>query len=324
MGPPTRSSSSLRRSATLLVLVLLAVGLLALPGCQALDALLARLPAPGEHVVYAVGDAAAEGYVDMSSRLAAQVPLPSEGLEAFLYLGDVYQTGFPDDFLRYDAAFGSAGRDLRSKTAAVLGNHESGNRAVGWIPYWTGSLVKPWAGTLTQTDPPYYAFTVGSWKFIALDTTHDVSAGSAQYAFLVDELKEPGFHAIVFGHHPRWSNGRHGNTDSLDDAWKAMCDYGAVAYLSGHDHNLQIQPRRDRNGAVVPTGGTIQLVAGAGGARLYDFSSGPAYAQPTWGDSEHYGVLRLRLRKAGFVAEFIGEDGSRLHAQTFALQGTSP
>ena len=272
-----------------------------------------------QHIVYAVGDSPLPGAETISSRIAGLVPLPAEGLELFLYLGDVYPSGSPADFAHYDSIFGGGGRDLRQKTASVIGNHESVSREKGWVPYWSGTLTTPWPGSLTQTNPPYYTVKLGQWKFILLDTNRQLSVGSAQYDFLVNELKEPGYHCIVAGHAPRWSSGLHGNDSSLAAFWKEMCDDGAVAYVSGHEHNSEIQPPRDAEGRVVSEGGCIQLVAGAGGGGHYKFGSGPDDSTPEWGDDTHYAVLRLTLRDQDFTADFIAQDGTLLHSQTFLV-----
>jgi hypothetical protein len=271
------------------------------------------------HTVYAVGDDTQPGNEAVSKRLADLIPLPSDGLELFLYLGDVRTSGSLEDFARYDAAYGGAGHDLRIKTASLIGNHETGSREQGWIPYWNGSLVKPWPGSLTQTDPTYYTVKLGDWKFIILDTNLPLDEKSAQYAFLVAELKGPGYHLVVCGHDPRWSNGLHGNDGSLDVAWKAMCDYGALAYVSAHDHGSQIQPRRDRDGKVVKSGGCVQLVAGAGGAPLYSFMSLPGHAGAEWKDNDHFAIMRLTLDQTGFTVDFIAQDGTLLHSETFGF-----
>jgi acid phosphatase type 7 len=273
--------------------------------------------APRPHIVYAVGDSPLPGNETFSAGIARLVPLPSEGLELFLYLGDVYPFGWPADFVHYDSIFGGGGRDLRPRTASVIGNHESGARTRGWLPYWSGRLVTPWPGSRTQTSPPYYTVALGQWKFILLDTNRGLSEGGAQYDFLVRELKEPGYHCIVVGHAPRWSSGLHGDQSDVAPFWKAMCDYGAVAYVSGHEHNSQIQPRRDADGDVVSEGGCVQIVAGAGGAGHYEFGSAPDDAAPQWGDDTHYALLRLTLRDQDFTADFIAEDGTLLHSQTF-------
>lgn len=242
------------------------------------------LPSSAAHVVYAVGDDTFPGSEAVAHRLADLVPLPAQGLELFVYLGDVQTTGSVADFQRYDSTWGGEGHDLRSKTASILGNHETGSRKTGWIPYWSGKLSPDWPGSLTQTDPPYYSVKLGDWKLIMLDTTTSVRTGSPQYDFLVAELKEKGYHTIVCGHHPRWSNGEHGDSSGLDDAWKAMCDYGAVAYLAGHDHGSQVQPPRDRDGNVAQGGDVVQIVSAAGGAPLYPFPTGPGHAAAEWKD----------------------------------------
>jgi hypothetical protein len=276
-------------------------------------------PTAAEHVVYAVGDDTEPGADSVAQHLAGLVPLPSEGLELFLYLGDVRPSGSAADFQHYDSIWGGKGRDLRVKTTSMLGNHETGTRTAGWIPYWSGRLVTPWPGSLTQTDPPYYSVVLGTWKFVILDTNSTLDKGGPQYRFLAAELNEPGYKVIVCGHAPRWSNGLHGNDDALDAVWKTMCDKGVVAYVSGHDHGSQIQPRRDGDGNVVTGGGCVQLVAAAGGAPLYPFRTGPGFAPAEWEDGTHFALLRLTLRANDLVAEFVAEDGTVLHAEALAL-----
>jgi acid phosphatase type 7 len=280
---------------------------------------------PGETglVVYVSGDIAGAKNVAVSQQLAQQVPLPSEGLQLFVYLGDVYPGGSAEAFASYDSVWGGTGRDVRAKTAALIGNLDTSARDTGWIPYWTGKLAPTWPGSLTQTDPPYYAVELGSWKFIMLDTNQDLQAGSSQYGFLVGELQEPGFRCIVCGHEPRWSSGQHGDNDELADAWKAMCDYGAVAYLSGHDHGSQIQPLRNAAGKAAAEGesarGVMQIVAGAGGDTLYRFVSGTGHSAATWGDDTHFALLRLTLQSDSLACEFLAAGGTLLHAAVFSL-----
>jgi len=276
-------------------------------------------------VVYVSGDIAGTKNLAVSQQLARQVPLPSEGLQLFVYLGDVYPGGSAEAFATYDSVWGGAGRDVRAKTAALIGNLDTSARDTGWTPYWTGRLTPLWPGSLTQTDPSYYSVELEGWKFIMLDTNQDLQAGSAQYAFLVDELRQPGFRCIVCGHEPRWSSGQHGDNDELTDAWKAMCDLGAVAYLSGHDHGSQIQPSRNADGESAAEGdsvtkdGVVQIVAGAGGDTLYPFVSGPGHSAPAWGDDTHFALLRLTLQSDSLACAFLAADGTLLHATVISL-----
>jgi hypothetical protein len=274
-----------------------------------------------EIVVYAVGDGALEETVHESLKLAGQIPLPEEGLDLFVYLGDVYPSGTSDDFKVYDRIWGGRGRDLRARTASIIGNHESDERKEGWIPYWSGETSASWPGSRTITQPPYYTVRLGLWKFIALDTTDDLDVGSDQYEFLVKELKEPGYHTIVLGHHPRWSSGEHGDDDSVADAWRAMVENGAIAYISGHEHNSQIQPPRDADGTPVAAGGCVQIVAGAGGAAFYPFESGGGQSTPAWGDDSRYAVLRLTLTAETMHVAFVDGSGETLGSRAIRLDG---
>ena len=58
---------------------------------------------------------------------------------------------------------------------------------------------------------------------------------SSEFTFRADYL-------IVAGHHPVLSAGIHGSTSYLISNLKPLLEeYDVTAYLSGHDHNLQVR-----------------------------------------------------------------------------------
>jgi hypothetical protein len=118
--------------------------------------------------------------------------------DRFLYLGDVYPVGSAGAFrTAYDTVYGS----LATKTAPTPGNHDWGLRADGYYPYWArklGHRVRAW-----------YAFDLGGWRILSLNSEAPHGAGSSQLRWLRRELADPGTCRIAFWHRPR-RPARHG------------------------------------------------------------------------------------------------------------------
>lgn len=63
-----------------------------------------------------------------------------------------------------------------------------------------------------------------------------------QWAWIENTLaKSTATYLLVAGHFPVWSIAEHGPTDCLVEKLKPLLeDHDVTAYLSGHDHNLQV------------------------------------------------------------------------------------
>jgi len=151
------------------------------------------LPATaGADGVWAVGDGAVAGTED--DALAARVQ--AAGVDRLLYLGDVYERGTASDYRQnYDPSWGR----FKAIISPTPGNHEWGNRAVGYDPYW-GALA-PRTG-----DGHWYSFNHAGWHFVSLNSEEDTSSASAQVAWLrADLARYPGTCTVAFWHRPRYS-----------------------------------------------------------------------------------------------------------------------
>ena len=125
-----------------------------------------------------------------------------------------------------------------------------------------------------------------------------------QAAWLEDQLAAPrgGRWLFVFGHHPLYSSGSHGDTPALIDHLDPLLRRHKVdLYLSGHDHDLQhIEFKRHP---------TSFAVSGAGGARareIRDRRRG-AFARSV------YGFTHLEVRRERFVLRHLDANGTQLH-----------
>jgi hypothetical protein len=213
-------------------------------------------------------------------------------------LGDqAYFSGTADEYRRcYDPTWGRH----KGRTRPVPGNHEY--LSAGAAPYYAyfGTNAGP-AGL------GYYSFDVGSWHAIALNSNIDVSAGSAQAAWLRGDLAASRARCtIAYWHHPLFTSGPDGPSPEMRDFWRLLYDAGADVVLNGHEHLYERFAPQDPTGTADPSRGIREFIAGTGGAVLYQ----PITVRP---NSERlltaFGVLKLTLQADGYQWEFIPVSG---------------
>jgi hypothetical protein len=248
-------------------------------------------------VVWAVGDGADGGAA--AKAVAARIAVAR--VDRFLYLGDVYGPtiastlrgdGTASDYRdRYAAVYGK----LAPHTAPTPGNHEWPQRGDGYEPYWR---------RITGTTPPaYYAFTIGGWKLLSLNSEAPHGPNSSQVRWLGRELRGPGTCRLAFWHRPRFSVGRHGDQPDVAPLFDALRGH-AVLVVSGHDHDMQ---------RLRPVGAITQVVSGAGGHAHYALHRETRLA---FGDDTDYGALRIDLRPGQARLRFVATDGRVLDDST--------
>lgn len=248
-----------------------------------------RLSGPGPPhrvTVWAVGDGAVSD--EKGERVARM--LERRRLQRFLYLGDVYEAGTTQDFaLNYRPSFGR----LASRTAPTPGNHEWPNRSIGYRPYWK---------RVHGANPPdYYAFSIGGWQLLSLNSEANHRRGSPQVHWLKRKIaRTPGFGScrIAFWHEPRFSVVGHGPAPEIAPLWGALRGHARLI-LNGHSHNYQ---------RFLPRHGLTEVIAGTGGRRIYREpvpAGRPGLARALF----RYGAVRLRLRRGVADLAFIALGG---------------
>lgn len=239
--------------------------------------------------VWAVGDGADGG---PAARRVAD--LIRRGRAArMLYLGDVYERGSPSEFQHgFSAVYGR----LAARTAPTPGNHDWPAHLDGYDPYWQQVTGAP--------TPPWYALRIGGWQLLSLNSEAPHEAGTPQLRWLQRQLlRAPGTCTLAFWHRPLMSAGRHGDQPDVAPFWTALRGHARLV-LNGHDHDMQrLQPR----------GGITELVAGAGGHSRYGLGNDPRLA---FGDDDHDGALRLRLRRGSADLAFVAANGGELDHRT--------
>lgn len=224
----------------------------------------------------------------------------AEGLAALIAPGDLqYPSGGLSDFQKW---FGTSWGQpaLRSVLRPAPGNHEyQTSGAAGYFDYFA-SIGVP-TGTRGQG---WYSFDVGTWHFIALNSSNACSPvscakGSAQETWLRSDLSATRQPCIAaFWHHPLSS------APKLKDIWQDLYDAGADFVLDGHVHGYKKPVARNAAGAADPNG-PREVVVGSGGK-----SSGV------------YGLLKLTLHPNGADWQFVGAGAS--DAGTATCHGAAP
>ncbi len=142
-----------------------------------------------------------------------------------------------------------------------LGNHD-----------WRTANAQPYLDYFTLPgNERYYEFRRGPVHFFAIDSdSHEPdgnTANSTQAQWLQYQLSvSTAPWKIVYGHHPPYSSSNHGNIPDLQWPYK---QWGADAYLAGHDHVYERIIRDD----------FLYIVNGLGGRSIYDFGSPVAGSQ---------------------------------------------
>jgi hypothetical protein len=226
-----------------------------------------------------------------------------DGADRLLYLGDVYGPallsrfvgdGTADDYRkRYDPLYGEFAR----RTAPTPGNHEWGQRGKGYEPYWRKLLGAP--------PPAFYAFDIGGWRLLSLNSEAPHDAGSAQVRWLRGQLRAPGSCRLAFMHRPRFNAGHHGDDADLAPLWDALRGHASIV-VSGHDHNMQ---------RFAPIDGIAQYVSGAGGHSHYSLRRPGRLA---FGNDRDFGALRIELAPGRARLAFVSADGRILDVSTVA------
>ena len=248
-------------------------------------------------LVAATGDGA--GGETSAALLTGQIL--ATGPDIFLYLGDVYNRGTYAEFYNWygtpDRFFGQ----FREVTNPIIGNHEYGSGdGAGYFRYWNGV-------------PHYYSYDAGGWHFIALDSTNEYDQrqpGTAQYDWLLQDLAANADKCtIAYFHHPVFSVGPQGGTDSLMGIWELLAQHGVEIVLTGHDHSYQRWQPLDAWGRPDPAG-VAQFVVGSGGHGIQPFEREDERMAVGFDDPGHaVGTLYLELNPRGANVRYVNVAG---------------
>lgn len=135
---------------------------------------------------------------------------------------------------------------------AILGNHDYGFPGSPEAEILYSQKSPSWRMPATQ-----YTYAAGSVQFFAIDTS---VMTAHQLEWLQKELESSkSFWKVVYGHHPIYSHGDHGDNPNLVKALLPVLKGRADVYLAGHDHDMQhLRPEDNLHFFVSGTGGKIR------------------------------------------------------------------
>lgn len=218
-----------------------------------------------------------------------------------LTLGDnAYDSGTPEEFAScFDPTWGA----FKPRIRPAIGNHDTYTPdAAGYFGYFGAQAGPDRRG--------YYSFDHGGWHFIALNSSGDVSARSAQYEWLVADLASSRGTpcTIAYWHYPLFNSGdRHGVSPEMKPFFQALYDAGVEIVLSGHEHVYERFAPQTADGVADPVRGVRQFVVGTGGHVLDTFGPPMANSEVRVGGS--WGILRLTLGNGTYSWQFMPAGG---------------
>jgi hypothetical protein len=216
-----------------------------------------------------------------------------------LTLGDnFYESGSqgPDD-PRWKTQWEDLYGPLGIRFYAVLGNHDwkLPDSPAAEILY--SQKSRSW-----HMPAPYYTFVAGDIQFFAVDT-NEVS--EEQLGWLRGTLERSTARwKLVYGHHPIYSAGQHGDTERLVEHLLPVLRGRADAYFCGHDHDMQ---------HLEPDGGVHFFVAGAGGAHQRPMHPHP---RTIFARTDLHGFAVIDATRSHLTVRFVADDGSEIYAYT--------
>jgi tartrate-resistant acid phosphatase type 5 len=185
---------------------------------------------------------------------------------------------------------------LGVKFYASLGNHDWGHADSPAAEILYSEKSSTW-----KMPAPYYTYTAGSVQFFALDTNE---MSEAQLMWLKEELEKSKAHwKIVYGHHPIYSDGDHGDSIVLKARLLPLLKDKVDMYLVGHDHVIN---------HIKAENGIHFFVSGGAGAGLYKVTpkERTLFAQSI----NAFGVIDADAKEIKF--RFIDADNKPLYEYT--------
>jgi hypothetical protein len=168
------------------------------------------------------------------------------------------------------------------------------------------------AAAVNDAGDPWYAYDLGTWRVIVLDSDCAAVDGcgpdSAQGRWLADELASTSTRCtMAIWHHPRYSSGFHGDDVAVQPFWEALHAAGADVIVNGHDHDYERFAPMAPDGSEDRTRGLRQFIVGTGGVPLREFEAPKPNSELRLAVT--HGVIAFTLKDGGYEWSWIPVEG---------------
>jgi acid phosphatase type 7 len=224
---------------------------------------------------------------------------------AVLPLGDLIN-GEDDTLAGFRAAYEPTWGRYRAISRPAIGNHEYEDAgATGYWDYWNGVGVTD--GPAGVRARGWYAWDLGSWRLIALNSNCDIVAcswSSRQNRWLRAELhRNTNRCTLAYFHHPRFSSGHFESPGRTRSFWRALYRGGADVVLNGHDHLYERFAPQRPSGRIDRRRGVTQFTVGTGGFFLFGIDA--LAPNSSFLSNGEFGILAMSLGDGGFGWQFL-------------------
>ena len=190
----------------------------------------------------------------------------------------------------------------KARTKPAIGNHEyrTDREASGYFDYFGAAAGEPGKG--------YYSYDRGAWHIIALNSMcayveGGCDPGSPMLTWLKNDLAaHPNRCTLAYFHKPLFSSGYSRGNPVVKPLWNVLYAAHADVVISGHDHVYERFARQTPGGRL-DEHGIREFVVGTGGAEPGGFNYTARHSQVR--NANTYGVLKLRLKNAGYRWKFV-------------------
>jgi hypothetical protein len=295
----------------------------------------------GSEFIVGAGDISSGGSGDQETGDLVRAQLSAGAWGVFTTGDNAYPDGTNENYLVYDAAWGS----FKEETRPVFGNHDyyGDLSAKGANTYWNESPAVPVPGGFTNSNSYYYYDIPNTnWRGIVLNSASsegpkgnqappctDGTNGtviSDQMKFLSNALNTTK-HTVLFWHHARFSASTdhpttQGATGCSDTFFDEAHDNGADLVVQGHSHVYERYDTRDKDGNRV-AGGLTSIVCGTGGNSSDGLQGSPS-PTPDVKFTNTWGVCKLTLNTNNAEVRYLEAPNSPGAPVDFATVAVRP
>ena len=279
------------------------------------DAPAELLALTGAAVLMGAGDIAVCGtsYDEATARLVDSISREdsaSKVEDAIFTTGDnVYPNGAKVNFDRcWAPSWGDTSKRIMRWIRPVVGNHDLDN-GFGEAYY---ELFGKNAGAKGKG---YYAYDLGAWKVIALNSemvtnpAFSVEARREQEEWLKKELDgNTKKCTVAYFHRPRFSSGGHAGDLRMTGIWNILYEKNVDLILNGHEHHYERFEPQTPAGLRDTVRGIVQIIVGTGGAGLTGIRV-PVEPNSARRIQGHHGVLKVTLGAEEWQHAFLDTQG---------------